>query len=103
MIVLSLPLTILTFLMSMVMIYTTRKLGSRSSKFFYAQQTNLGNMNGFVEEMLTGQKVVKIFCHEDEAVDQFQQLNENQAALRNAMHGTAASLDEVREAAQEIA
>ena len=77
MIVLSLPLTILTFLMSMVMIYTTRKLGSRSSKFFYAQQTNLGNMNGFVEEMLTGQKVVKIFCHEDEAVDHFQQLNEN--------------------------
>ena len=77
MIVLSLPLTILTFLMSMVMIYTTRKLGSRSSKFFCAQQTNLGNMNGFVEEMLTGQKVVKIFCHEDEAVDQFQQLNEN--------------------------
>ena len=77
MIVLSLPLTILTFLMSMVMIYTTRKLGSRSSKFFYAQQTNLGNMNGFVEEMLTGQKVVKIFCHEEEAVDQFQQLNEN--------------------------
>ena len=77
MIVLSLPLTILTFLMPMVMIYTTRKLGSRSSKFFYAQQTNLGNMNGFVEEMLTGQKVVKIFCHEDEAVDQFQQLNEN--------------------------
>ena len=77
MIVLSLPLTILTFLMSMVMIYTTRKLGSRSSKFFYAQQTNLGNMNGFVEEMLTGQKVVKIFCHEDEAIDQFQQLNEN--------------------------
>ena len=77
MIVLSLPLTILTFLTSMVMIYTTRKLGSRSSKFFYAQQTNLGNMNGFVEEMLTGQKVVKIFCHEDEAVDQFQQLNEN--------------------------
>ena len=77
MIVLSLPLTILTFLMSMVMIYTTRKLGCRSSKFFYAQQTNLGNMNGFVEEMLTGQKVVKIFCHEDEAVDQFQQLNEN--------------------------
>ena len=77
MVVLSLPLTILTLLMSMVMIYTTRKLGSRSSKFFYAQQTNLGNMNGFVEEMLTGQKVVKIFCHEDEAVDQFQQLNEN--------------------------
>ena len=77
MIVLSLSLTILTLLMSMVMIYTTRKLGSRSSKFFYAQQTNLGNMNGFVEEMLTGQKVVKIFCHEDEAIDQFQQLNEN--------------------------
>ena len=77
MIVLSLPLTILSNLTSMVMIYTTRKLGSRSSKFFYAQQTNLGNMNGFVEEMLTGQKVVKIFCHEDEAVDQFQQLNEN--------------------------
>ena len=77
MIVLSLPLTILTILMSFVMIYTTRALGKRSSKFFYAQQTNLGNMNGFVEEMLTGQKVVKIFCHEDEAIDQFQQLNDN--------------------------
>ena len=76
MVVLSLPLTILTILMSFIMIFTTRWLGSRSSKFFYAQQSHLGNMNGFVEEMLTGQKVVKIFCHEDEAVRQFRDLNE---------------------------
>lgn len=76
MVVLSLPLTILTVIMSFVMIYTTRLLGSRSSKFFYAQQTNLGNMNGFIEEMLTGQKVVKIFCREDQVATHFEQLNE---------------------------
>ena len=76
MIVLSMPLTILTVIMSFVMINTTRKLGRRSSKYFYAQQSNLGNMNGYVEEILTGQKVVKIFCHEDESIGRFRELNE---------------------------
>ncbi|MCR4854002.1 MAG: ABC transporter ATP-binding protein/permease, partial [Prevotella sp.] len=58
-----------------VMIYTTRWLGKRSFKHFSAQQQNLGLMNGYIEEMLTGQKVVKTFCHEQEAIEGFAKLN----------------------------
>ena len=75
MVVLSLPLTLLTVLMSFIMIYTTRRLGKMSFKYFSAQQQNLGQMNGYIEEMLTGQKVVKTFCHEREALQGFQELN----------------------------
>ena len=80
MIVLSWPLTLLTVLMSVVMIYTTRKLGNISASHFRKQQESLGQLNGFVEEMLTGQKVVKTFCHEQRAIQQFTELNEQ---LRN--------------------
>ena len=83
MFVLSLPLTILTILMSCIMVYTTRKLGTLSARYFRAQQENLGKMNGFIEEMLTGQKVVKTFCYEDKAIAEFQQLNEN---LRSSVY-----------------
>ena len=80
MIVLSWPLTVLTVIMSVIMIVTTRKLGNISASHFRQQQQSLGEMNGFVEEMLTGQKVVKTFCHEDEAIAEFTRLNEQ---LRN--------------------
>lgn len=80
MIVLSWPLTLLTVIMSVIMIVTTRKLGNISASHFRQQQQSLGQMNGFVEEMLTGQKVVKTFCHEDEAIAEFTKLNEQ---LRN--------------------
>ena len=80
MIVLSWPLTLLTVIMSIIMIVTTRKLGNISANHFRQQQQSLGEMNGFVEEMLTGQKVVKTFCHEDEAIMEFTKLNER---LRN--------------------
>ncbi len=83
MFVLSLPLTILTILMSCIMIYTTRKLGTLSARYFRAQQENLGKMNGFIEEMLTGQKVVKTFCYEEKAIAEFQELNEN---LRSSVY-----------------
>ena len=76
MIVLSWPLTLLTIIMSVVMIYTTRKLGNISASHFRQQQESLGQLNGFVEEMLTGQKVVKTFCHEERAIQRFNQLNE---------------------------
>ena len=76
MIVLSWPLTLLTIIMSIVMIYTTRKLGNISASHFRQQQESLGQLNGFVEEMLTGQKVVKTFCHEERAIQRFNQLNE---------------------------
>lgn len=76
MIVLSWPLTLLTIIMSVVMIYTTRKLGNISASHFRQQQESLGQLNGFVEEMLTGQKVVKTFCHEERAIQQFNRLNQ---------------------------
>lgn len=75
MFVLSLPLTVLTILMSLLMVFATRKLGEISASYFKKQQSDLGLLNGFVEEMLTGQKVVKTFCHEDEAIEKFLQLN----------------------------
>ena len=81
MVVLSVPLTLLVIVMTCVMVYVTRKLGERSAKHFKIQQTSLGAMNGYVEEMLTGQKVIKTFCHEDESIEKFQQLNK---ALRES-------------------
>jgi len=83
MIVLSWPLTILVILMTGVMIYTTRWLGNRSAYHFIGQQKTLGAMNGFVEETLGGQRVVKTFCHEQEAISEFCRLNE---ALRDSAY-----------------
>ena len=77
MLVLNWQLTLLTIALTTVMVFTTKWLGGRSATYFRKQQNDLGAMNGFVEEMLTGQKVVKTFCHEDEAIAQFEQLNES--------------------------
>ncbi len=79
--VMSWPLTLLVLLMTSVMIFVTRVLGNRSSVHFKSRQQNLGAMNGYIEEMLTGLKVVKTFCHEDEAIARFEQYNE---ALRDS-------------------
>ena len=76
MIVMSIPLTVVSVVMAVVMAVTTTKLGKRSRNYFRAQQQRLANVNGFIEEMLTGQKVVKIFCHEEEAISQFEDINE---------------------------
>ncbi len=77
MIVLCWQLTLLTIALTCVMVFTTKWLGGRSATYFRRQQNDMGTMNGFVEEMLTGQKVVKTFCHEDEAIEEFERLNEN--------------------------
>jgi ATP-binding cassette subfamily B protein len=77
MLVLCWQLTLLTIVLTGVMVFTTRWLGGRSATYFRRQQNDMGTMNGFVEEMLTGQKVVKTFCHEDEAIEEFERLNEN--------------------------
>ena len=74
--VLSWPLTLLVVLMTSVMVFVTRVLGNRSARHFRARQQNLGAMNGYIEELLTGQKVVKTFCHEEEAIARFQAYNE---------------------------
>ena len=77
MVVLSLPLTAVSILMAGVMAFATTRLGRMSRKHFVAQQKNLAAVNGFIEEMMTGQKVVKVFCHEHEAISQFAKINEN--------------------------
>lgn len=81
MIVLSIPLTLVSVAMAVVMAVTTTQLGKRSRNFFRTQQQRLANVNGFIEEMLTGQKVIKIFCHEEQAISRFEEINE---ALRAA-------------------
>ena len=76
MLVLDVPLTLVTLLMVAVMIIAAKKIGSQSSRFFLAQQQSLGKLNGCIEETMTGQKVVKVFCHEEESLQQFNELND---------------------------
>ncbi|MCD8076280.1 MAG: ABC transporter ATP-binding protein/permease [Lachnospiraceae bacterium] len=75
MLILSIPLTGVTLIMVCIMLFFTRKATSLSGKYFREQQTNLGKVNGYIEEMMKGQKVVKVFCHEDECVKDFTELN----------------------------
>ena len=76
MVVLSVPLTLVSILMAAIMMVTTTWLGKRSRKYFRTQQESLARVNGFIEEMMTGQKVVKVFCHEDQAIEEFERINE---------------------------
>ena len=76
MVVLSIPLTLVSVLMAVAMAITTTQLGKRSRGFFRTQQQRLASVNGFIEEMMTGQKVVKVFCHEQQAINDFENLNE---------------------------
>lgn len=76
MIVMSVPMTILSIVMALIMAWSTAYLGKRSRKHFRVQQQKLAEVNGFIEEMMTGQKVVKVFCHEQQAIKQFEQINE---------------------------
>ncbi len=77
MLVLSLPLSLVSVVMAAVMYFTTKKLGGISRRHFKKRQEMLGKVNGFIEEMVSGQRVVKVYCHEQKAVDQFSQLNES--------------------------
>ncbi|MBR2764770.1 MAG: ABC transporter ATP-binding protein [Blautia sp.] len=76
MIILSVPLTVLTLLMVGVMLKVSMTLAGKSGSYFMEQQRNLGAVNGFIEEMMEGQKVVKVFCHEQESIDRFNELND---------------------------
>ena len=77
MVILDIPLTLLTLAMICVSLLVTRKIDGKSGKYFAEQQKNLGIVNGYIEEMMDGQKVVKVFCHEDETLEKFRELNEN--------------------------
>ena len=72
----SLPLSLLAVAMVCVMLFVTKSVGGRSGKYFVAQQRDLGTLNGFIEEMMSGQKVIKVFCHEEETKADFDRLNE---------------------------
>ena len=76
MIVLSVPLTLVSCFIAIVMMITTTKLGERSRRYFRTQQEGLGRVNGFIEEMMTGQKVVKVFCREQQTTSEFEDINE---------------------------
>ena len=76
MISLNIPLTCLSLFMVGLMLLVTRQITNRSSRYFVAQQKNLGTVNGYIEEMMEGQKVIKVFCHEKENVDRFNALND---------------------------
>ncbi len=76
MFVLDLPLTLVTLAMIAVMLFTTSKLAAKSSTYFSRQQKDLGRVNGYIEEMMDGQKVVKVFCHEDKSLEQFRRIND---------------------------
>lgn len=76
MIVLSIPLTLLTLFMVFVMLFVVKNLAGKSGKYFLAQQTDLGKENGYIEEMMNGQKVVKVFNHEKKSIEEFKELND---------------------------
>ena len=77
MVILSVPLTIVTLVMVAVMLVVTARTAGISGRYFLQQQRDIGKVNGFIEEMMEGQKVVKVFCHEEENIQKFNELNEN--------------------------
>ena len=76
MIILNIPLTLLTLAMVGVMLFCSTKAAGQSGKYFVRQQKNLGAVNGYIEETMTGQKVVKVFCHEEASKKDFKELND---------------------------
>lgn len=76
MIVLSVPLTLVSICIAIVMMVVTTRLGKWSRGYFRTQQESLAKVNGFIEEMMTGQKVVKVFCHEQQAIHEFEDISE---------------------------
>ena len=76
MVVTSPILTVFVLICLVLMLQAVKKIGGNSAKFFIAQQKTLGNLNGYIEEMISGQKVVKVFCHEEATKDEFDRRNE---------------------------
>lgn len=76
MLVLNIPLTVLTLVMVGVMLFSAKNVAGLSGKYFVEQQKNIGGVNGYIEEMMEGQKVVKVFCHEDKSLTEFKEMND---------------------------
>lgn len=86
MLVLNVPLTLVTLCMVGVVFMVTGKIGGQSSRYFTKQQEDIGKVNGYIEEMMSGQKVVKVFCHEEKSLEEFKQLNDNLFDSANNAH-----------------
>ena len=86
MLMLNLPLSALVFVCVVIMLFIVKKIGKSAAGHFMAQQKSLGNLNGYIEEMISGQRIIKVFCHEEEAKSEFHRRNE---VLRG--HMTAAN------------
>ena len=76
MVILSIPLTLVAVVMVFIMYKVIQIIGGKSGKYFGSQQKDLGKINGYIEEMMEGQKVVKVFCHEEESKNKFDKINE---------------------------
>ena len=76
MLILSIPITIVTMVMVGIMVFCSKKSAGQSGAYFAKQQKDLGTVNGYIEEMMNGQKVVKVFCHEEENMQNFKKLND---------------------------
>ncbi|MCM1568403.1 MAG: ABC transporter ATP-binding protein/permease [Roseburia sp.] len=76
MLLLNIPLTVLTLVMVGVMMFAAGKVAGLSGRYFVEQQKNIGQVNGYIEEMMEGQKVVKVFCHEDKSLEEFRRMND---------------------------
>lgn len=76
MIVLNIPLTLITLVMALLMLKVTTIFSGLSAKYFQQQQSDLGKVDGFIEEMMEGQKVVKVFCHEQSSIKDFKRIND---------------------------
>ena len=76
MLILSIPLTVVTMIMVGIMVFCSKKSAGQSGAYFAKQQKDLGTVNGYIEDMMNGQKVVKVFCHEEENMQNFKKLND---------------------------
>ena len=76
MFILNVPMAVLTIACGLLMVYTSKKISAKSGKYFIAQQKQLGVENGFIEEMMEGSKVIKVFTHEEQSIKDFDQVND---------------------------
>ena len=76
MFILNVPLAVLTIACGLLMVYTSKKISAKSGKYFIAQQKQLGVENGFIEEMMEGSKVIKVFTHEEQSIKDFDHVND---------------------------
>lgn len=91
MLIASLELTLVCVVMVIVIMFTSTKIAKRSGKYFVKQQVDLGHLNGYIEEMIEGQKVIKVFCHEDKANENFDKINEDLTISYAKANGAAFS------------